>query len=95
MFARAEGELAAMHVGATALQPQIVDRALEPVYEPMAGYTLALRLDFTTVGKVADQNFNGVRQNDLETVGDEGCSGGDGVSGHRRCSLARSFQGRD
>ena len=94
MFARAEGDRAARHIHATALEAEIVEHALEPVNEPMVGHAFTLRLDLSTVRKVANQNFNGLRQNNLETVGDEGSCGGDGVSDHRQCSSARSKRGR-
>ena len=68
MLARAEGDRAARHIHATALQAEIVEHALEPVNEPMVGHALTLRLDLSTVRKVANQNFNGLRQNNLETV---------------------------
>ena len=91
MLARIQGDRAAGYIHASGLQAKIVKRALEPVNEPMAADALALRLDLSTVRKVTNQNFNGLWQDDLETVGDEDPCGGDGLNIHRRRSSAISW----
>ena len=81
-------------VGTAGAKAKVVERAAEPVYEPVAGDALALGSDGPAVGEIANQHLDRVGKDYLESVGDERRSNGRWVVSHRGLSSNGSVSAR-